>query len=47
VIASASGELETLAGVSLLRFGGDGRVVEQRDVWAAAPGRIDVPLWAR
>ena len=47
VITSEAGEVETIAGASLLRFGADGRVVEQRDVWASAPGRVDLPLWAR
>jgi hypothetical protein len=46
-ITSVSGEVETLAGASLLRFGADGRVVEQRDVWASVPGRVDLPLWGR
>ena len=46
VITSTSGEVETLAGVSLLRFAGDGRVAEQRDVWASTPGRVDTPHWA-
>ena len=27
---------EALSGVSLLRFGGDGRVLEQRDIWCEA-----------
>jgi hypothetical protein len=31
----------TLAGTSLLRFGEDGRCIEQRDVWAAADGRVE------
>jgi hypothetical protein len=35
----ADGEEQTLAGVSLLRFGDDGRVVEQRDYWAEGQGR--------
>ena len=46
VITSTSGEVETLAGVSLLRFDGDGRVLEQRDAWASNPGRVDMPHWA-
>lgn len=47
VITSTSGEVETLAGVSLLRFDADGRVAEQRDVWSSSPGRMDMPQWAR
>jgi hypothetical protein len=30
---------ETLAGIALIRFGPDGRVVEQRDYWSMEPGR--------
>jgi hypothetical protein len=33
-----SGGVVTLAGVSLLRFDDDGRVVEQRDYWSSRPG---------
>ncbi len=36
---SADGEEETLAGIALVRFGPDGRVVAQRDYWAMQPGR--------
>jgi ketosteroid isomerase-like protein len=35
----ADGEEETLAGLALIRFGPDGRVVEQRDYWSMEPGR--------
>jgi SnoaL-like protein len=38
-ILSAEGEEETLAGIALIRFGTDGRVVEQRDYWAMQPAR--------
>jgi hypothetical protein len=38
-ILSADGEEETLAGIALLRFGPDGKVVEQRDYWSMEPGR--------
>jgi hypothetical protein len=38
-----NGELVSLAGVSLLRFDEDGRVVEQHDYWDSAPGRT--PPW--
>ena len=34
VITANDGSVETVAGTSLLRFGADGRVVEQRDAWA-------------
>jgi hypothetical protein len=47
-ITTRSGEVETIPGVSLLRFDDEGLVVEQRDVWAsevrAKP--IAVPHWA-
>jgi predicted enzyme related to lactoylglutathione lyase len=46
VVVDAGGAEETLAGTSLLRFGPDGQVVEQRDVWAAEPGRRELPAWA-
>ena len=38
-VLSAEGDEETLAGIALIRFGGDGRVVEQRDYWSMQPGR--------
>jgi hypothetical protein len=38
-ILSADGNEETLAGIALLRFGPDGKVVEQRDYWSMEPGR--------
>jgi ketosteroid isomerase-like protein len=36
-----SGVDATIAGVALLRFGGDGRVLEQRDYWATSDGRVE------
>jgi SnoaL-like domain len=38
-ILSSEGDQETLAGIALIRFGADGRVVEQRDYWSMEPGR--------
>ena len=38
-VLSADGAEETLAGIAVLRFGEDGRVVEQRDYWSMEPGR--------
>jgi ketosteroid isomerase-like protein len=38
-VLSADGDEETLAGIAVLRFGEDGRVVEQRDYWSMEPGR--------
>jgi hypothetical protein len=35
------GATETIAGVALLRFGSDGRVVEQRDYWNSADGAVE------
>ncbi len=35
------GSVETIAGVALLRFGNDGRVVEQRDYWNASDGTVE------
>ena len=46
VITAHDGSEETVAGTSLLRFGADGFVVEQRDVWAGQPGRHDLLAWA-
>ena len=46
VIEDRAGAVETIAGTSLLRFAPDGTVVEQRDAWASAPGRLDAPHWA-
>ena len=47
VITPGHASVETIAGTSLLRFGEDGLVVEQRDVWAAVEGRRDLSDWAR
>jgi len=38
-VLSADGDQETLAGIAVVRFGEDGRVVEQRDYWSMEPGR--------
>ncbi|HEY7380181.1 MAG TPA: nuclear transport factor 2 family protein [Gaiella sp.] len=46
VIASRDGSEQTVAGTSLLRFRADGLVVEQRDAWAEADGRHELPAWA-
>ena len=44
-ITAPDGTVQTVAGTSLLRFDADGLVLEQRDVWADAPGRVDLPHW--
>ena len=42
------GQPVTLAGVTVLRFDGDGRVVDHVDYWVNAPGRSQPYLgWAR
>ena len=46
-LTSVDDSVETIAGTSLLRFCEDGLVIEQRDVWAAVPGRRDLSDWAR
>jgi ketosteroid isomerase-like protein len=46
VITDRDGREQTVAGTSLLRFGSDGLVVEQRDAWAEEPGRRELPDWA-
>jgi ketosteroid isomerase-like protein len=38
-ILRADGDEETLAGIALVRFGPDGKVVDQRDYWSMEPGR--------
>jgi hypothetical protein len=38
VLGTPSGE-QTLAGITVLRFGPDGLVVEHRDYWSMEPGR--------
>jgi ketosteroid isomerase-like protein len=46
IITSPDGSVETVVGTSLLRFGPDGLVLEQRDAWAGEAGRHEVPDWA-
>jgi SnoaL-like protein len=46
VITSHDGSVQTIAGTSLLRFGDDGLVIEQRDAWGEADGRLELPAWA-
>ena len=42
-VARSGGRETTIAGVALLRFGADGRVVEQRDYWAEEAGAREPP----
>ena len=42
-IVRYQGRDETIAGVSLLRFGPDGRVIEQHDYWNSQEGRVEPP----
>jgi SnoaL-like protein len=42
-VVMENGEEVSLAGTSWLRFGADGRVVEQHDYWGTAAGRT--PPW--
>ena len=46
VITSKDGSSQSLAGTSLLRFDAEGLVAEQRDAWADADGRHEIPGWA-
>ncbi len=46
VIIATDGSVESIAGTSLLRFGTEGLVIEQRDAWAVEPGRQALPVWA-
>jgi ketosteroid isomerase-like protein len=45
-ITAPDGSVQTVAGTSLLRFDGVGRVVEQRDAWGEEAGRRELPAWA-
>jgi ketosteroid isomerase-like protein len=45
-ITAPDGSVQTVAGTSLLRFDGEGRVVEQRDAWGEEAGRRELPAWA-
>jgi ketosteroid isomerase-like protein len=47
-VITQQGKEETLAGIAVLRFGADGRVVEQRDYWHMEAGRREPPPeWGR
>jgi ketosteroid isomerase-like protein len=47
-ILRSDGEERTLLGIALLRFGGDGLVVSQRDYWSVEAGRREPPAgWGR
>ena len=46
VITTRDGSQEMVAGISLLRFDARGLVLEQREVWASAPGRHELEAWA-
>jgi len=46
VITSADGSVQSLAGTSLLRFDVDGLIIEQRDAWGDAEGRLELADWA-
>ena len=47
-VVTYQGRTETIAGVSVIRFGEDGLVIDQRDYWNAEDGRREPPEgWAR
>lgn len=47
-VVSFEGREETIAGISVLRFGADGLVIEQRDYWNVSEGRGEPPSgWGR
>jgi hypothetical protein len=47
-LVGPEGAEETLAGCSILRFDGDGLVIEARDYWQIEPGRqAPPPAWGR
>ena len=43
ILEADDGRVLTLAGASLLRFGDDGRRVDQRDYWSLEEGRRERP----
>ncbi len=45
-ITDMSGNVQSIAGTSLLQFDAAGRVVEQRDAWGYEEGRHDPTEWA-
>ena len=45
-VINAAGKVQTLAGMTALRFDGDGRVTEHRDYWALEEGRRERPRWS-
>jgi hypothetical protein len=46
VVTSVDGTVQSLAGTSLLRFDTEGLVIEQRDAWGEAEGRVELTDWA-
>ena len=46
VVTSIDGSVQSLAGISLLRFDAEGLVIEQRDAWGEAEGRVERTDWA-
>ena len=46
VVTSIDGSVQSLAGISLLRFDAEGLVTEQRDAWGEAEGRVELTDWA-
>jgi hypothetical protein len=47
-VLTENNELVSIAGIATLRFGPDGRVAEQHDYWASAPGRtVPWASWSR
>jgi hypothetical protein len=47
-VVRSEGREQTIAGVSVIRFGADGLVASQRDYWAVEEGRRDPPEeWGR
>lgn len=45
-ITSSDDSIQSIAGTSLLCFGEDGLVVEQRDAWGEREGRHPLSAWA-
>ena len=46
MVTSIDGSVQSLAGISLLRFDAEGLVTEQRDAWGEAEGRVELTDWA-
>ena len=42
-VVASEGSVQTIAGISVIRFASDGLVADQRDYWHAQDGRLEPP----